>query len=73
MSIDVERLFSKGRLILSHVRNQLSAGTTRGLLCLNNWIGQGLVKPEDLKEAASLPKVLDDEAREEQDEFDMIF
>jgi hypothetical protein len=31
------------------------------------------VKPEDLKEAANLPEVLDDEAREEQDEFDMIF
>jgi hypothetical protein len=73
MSIDVERLFSKGRLILSHVRNRLSAGTTWGLLCLNNWIGQGLVKLEDLTEAASLPEVLDDRAEEEQDEFDMVF
>jgi hypothetical protein len=55
------------------VRNRLSAGTTRGLLCLNNWIGQGLVKPEDLKEAASLPEVSDDAAQEELDEFDMVF
>ena len=70
-SIDVERLFSKGWLILSHVRNQMSAGTTRELLCLNNWGTQGLMKMADLKEAASLPEVLDD-AWEEQ-EFDMVF
>jgi hypothetical protein len=71
-SIDVERLFSKGRLILSHVRNRLSAGTTRELLCLNNWIGQGLVMPEDLKEAAGLPEVLDDCPEKEQDEFHLV-
>ena len=59
MSIDIERLFSKGRLILSHMCNQLSAGTTCELLCLNNWIEQGLVMPEDLKEAAGdVPMVL---------------
>jgi hypothetical protein len=71
-SIDVERLFSKGRLVLSHVRNRLSAGTTRELLCLNNWIGQGLVQLEDVKEAASLPEVLNDCPEEEQDEFGMV-
>jgi len=71
-SIDVERLFSKGRLILSHVRNRLSAGTTRELLCLNNWIGQGLVMLDDLKEAASLPEVLDDCQEKEPDEFDLV-
>jgi hypothetical protein len=71
-SIDVERLFSKGRLVLSHVRNRLSAGTTHELLCLNNWIGQGLVQLEDLKEAASLPEVLNDCPEEEQDEFGMV-
>ena len=71
-SIDVERLFSKGRLVLSHVRNRLSAGTTRELLCLNNWIGQGLVQLDDLKEAASLPEVLNDCPGEEQDELDMV-
>jgi len=60
-------------IILSHVHNRLSADTTRGLLCLNNWIGQGLVKLEDLKEAASLPEVLDEIAEEEQDEFNMVF
>jgi len=69
--IDVEHLFSKGRLILSHIHNRMSAGTTCELLCLNNWSTQGLMKMADLKEAASLPEVLDD-AWEEQ-EFDMVF
>jgi len=64
-SIDVERLFSRGRLILSHVRNRMSAGTTRELLCLNNWSKQGLVKMADLKAAASLPEVAEDDAAEE--------
>jgi len=49
----------------------MSAGTTRELLCLNNWGTQGLMKMADLKEAASLPEVLDD-AWEEQ-ECDMVF
>jgi hypothetical protein len=71
-SIDVERLFSKGRLILSHVRNRLSAGTTRELLCLNNWTGQGLVKMEDLKEAARLPDVLDDSPGDDEHEFHIL-
>ena len=39
---------------------------------MNNWIGQGLVQLEDLKEAASLPEVLNDCPGEEQDEFGMI-
>ena len=64
-SIDVERLFSRGRLILSHVRNRMSAGTTHELLCLNNWSKQGLVKMADLKAAASLPEVAEDDAAEE--------
>jgi len=71
-SIDVERLFSKGQLILSHVRNQLSAGTTCELLCLNNWGTQGLVKMVDLVEVAKLPEVLDDDASEAEDSFDMV-
>jgi hypothetical protein len=49
----------------------MSAGTTRKLLCLNNWSKQGLVKMADLKAAASLPEVLEDDAAEEQ-EFDRV-
>ena len=50
----------------------MSAGTTRELLCLNNWSTQGLVKTADLKEVAKLPEVLDDDAAEELGEFDMV-
>ena len=33
-SIDIEQLFSRGRLLLSHVCSRLSAQSTRALLCL---------------------------------------
>jgi len=36
-SVDVERTFSQGRLVLSHVRNRLSVQSTRALLCLGVW------------------------------------
>ncbi|KIJ16147.1 hypothetical protein PAXINDRAFT_76130, partial [Paxillus involutus ATCC 200175] len=36
-SIDVERLFSRGCLIITHTRSHLSAQTTRALLCLGAW------------------------------------
>ncbi len=71
-SIDVEHLFSKGQLILSHVHDRMSAGTTHELLCLDNWGTQGLVKMVDLKEVSKLLEVLDDDASEEEDNFDMI-
>jgi hypothetical protein len=57
----VERVFSKGRLIISHVRNRLSAQSTRALMCLNYWSKLGFVKLEDLKAGASLPDVKADE------------
>ena len=67
-SVDVERTFSKGQLLLSHIRNQLSAKSMRALLCLNNWTKQGYVKQEYFKEAAALPEVDSvDEAAEESD------
>ena len=71
-SVDVERAFSKGRLILSHVRNRLAAESTRSLMCLNNWSKKGLVKYEDLKEAAGLPEVGSDEGDSEPDDFSMV-
>ena len=70
-SVDVERTFSKGRLLLSHIRNRMSAESTRALLCLNNWSKQGFVKQEDLKEAAILPE-MDGGAGEKQDNFGMV-
>jgi hypothetical protein len=60
-SVDVERLFSQGRLILSHVRNRLSAQTTRAVLCVGQWSALDLVKTEDVMAIGSLPDVKDGE------------
>jgi hypothetical protein len=59
-SVDVERVFSYGRLLLSHVRNRLSVDSTRALLCLGAWSRLGFVNKEDLLEAAMLPDVKKD-------------
>lgn len=47
-SVAVERLFSKGRILISHLRNGLSAASIRALLCLNNWSILGFIKDEDV-------------------------
>jgi len=41
-------------------------------MCLNNWSKKGLVKYEDLKEAAGLPEVGSDEGDSEPDDFGMV-
>ena len=61
-SVDVEHIFSKGRLVLSHIRNGLSVQSTRALMCLGAWSRMGLVKDKDVMEAARLPDVKGSEA-----------
>ncbi|GLB45613.1 putative hAT family C-terminal dimerisation region [Lyophyllum shimeji] len=56
-SVDVERVFSRGRLLLSHVRSRLSAQTTRALLCLGSWSLLGLVKDTDVLAVSSMNDV----------------
>jgi len=56
-SIDVERLFSRGQLVLLHVRSRLSVNSTRALLCLGAWSSLGLVKNEDVKRISSMPDI----------------
>ncbi|RXW14793.1 hypothetical protein EST38_g11056 [Candolleomyces aberdarensis] len=60
-SVSVECVFSKGRLIISHIQNRLSGQSTRALLCLGAWTKQNLVKNSDLIEASKLPEVDDNE------------
>ena len=50
-TVDVERVFSQGRLVLSHVRSRLSVQSTRALLCLGAWCQRGLVKSSQIKAA----------------------
>lgn len=47
-SVDVERVFSKGRLSISYLRNRLSVQTTRALLCLNVWINKGFLLDKEM-------------------------
>jgi hypothetical protein len=70
--VDVERVFSRGRLILSHVRNRLSSQTTRALLCLGSWSLLGLVKDKDVLNVALMPDVEGEEEIELEDGWDSI-
>ena len=49
MSIDVERLFSHGCILLSHTRNRLSAERTCALLCVGQWSKLGWVQESDIE------------------------
>ena len=61
-SVDVERLFSKGHLLLSHVCSCLSVQLICALLCLNSWSLAGLVKDEDvLQVVKGEPEIAADE------------
>ncbi|PIL36561.1 hypothetical protein GSI_00250 [Ganoderma sinense ZZ0214-1] len=72
-SIEVERIFSRGRLLLTHVRNRLSAQTCHALLCLGNWSLLGLIKAEDEKAVARLDELEGDESDYEmEDGWDAI-
>ncbi|KIK31917.1 hypothetical protein CY34DRAFT_102511 [Suillus luteus UH-Slu-Lm8-n1] len=70
-SVDVERIFSRGHLLLSHVRSCLSTQTTCALLCLGCWSQLGLVKDKDVLPVAHLPDVEGDE-KELEDGWDSI-
>jgi hypothetical protein len=53
-SVDVEHIFSRGRLLLSHVRSQMSSRTTRALLCVGIWSQLGLVRDNNVKAVTML-------------------
>jgi hypothetical protein len=65
-STDVERVFSQGRIVLSHIRNRLSAESTRALLCLGNWSLLGYVKDKDITAVTVLPELVAEEEELEQ-------
>jgi hypothetical protein len=62
--VDVERIFSKGRLILSHIRNRLSADSTRQLMCLGAWSRMGYIKDRDIRAVTSTEPELEDTSLE---------
>ena len=60
-SVDVEHIFSRGRLLLSHTRNRMTAQTTRAVICLGAWSRLGLVKDDDVKAVTAQTDDLEDE------------
>jgi hypothetical protein len=70
-SVNVERVFSMGRILLSHLRSRLSVQSTRALMCVGAWSLMGYVKNSDLDAAAMLPEVEGDE-EELDDAWDVI-
>lgn len=71
--MDVERTFSRGRRLLSHVRSRLNAQTTRAVMCLGDWVRLDLVRSEDVRDVSKLDEV-DDEGSdyEMEDGWDRI-
>ena len=63
----MECVFSRGRLLLSHIRNGLSVQSTCASMCLGAWSRIGLVKDDDVMEAARLPEVDGSEAELDRD------
>lgn len=61
-SVEVERVFSQGRLLLSHIRSRLSVQSTRALMCLGVWSKLGFVTDSDLKAVVvALPELHGDD------------
>ena len=64
-SVGVERTFSKGRLLLSHIRNRLSVQSTRALMCLGVWSLRGYVRDNDINEVTALEELVGEEKMDE--------
>ena len=47
-SVDVERVFSKGRILLLHLHNRMSPQTTHALMFLNAWSLHRYIKDQDI-------------------------
>ncbi|KIM61400.1 hypothetical protein SCLCIDRAFT_122048, partial [Scleroderma citrinum Foug A] len=59
-------------LLLSHVCSQLSAESTRALLCLGTWSELNLVRDEDVKKVTKLEDVEGNKELELEDGWDHI-
>ena len=59
--MDVERVFSQGRLLLSHIHSHLSVQLTHALMCLGVWSLLSFVRDSDVKAVVILPELCADE------------
>ncbi len=60
-------MFSRGRLLISHIRNRLTAQTSRALMCLGQWSLHGFIHDTDVQDVARLPELSKDECRDDDD------
>jgi hypothetical protein len=70
-SINVECVFSKGCILLSHLHSHLSVQSTCALMCVGVWSLMGYVKDNGVKAVSVLPEVDGDE-EELGEDWDMI-
>lgn len=47
-TVSVERSFSRGRLLISHLRNRLRSNTIQALMCFGDWSRLNLFTPAEL-------------------------
>lgn len=67
-SVDVEQVFSKHWLILSHVHNHLTSQSTHALMCLGVWSALGYVRDKDVLSVTKLPDLMKGEEDEALDD-----
>jgi hypothetical protein len=67
----MEHVFSKGRILLSHIQNCLSMQSIHALMCLGNWSKLAYVRDQDILVVIMLPDVEGDE-EDLQDGWDTI-
>lgn len=60
-TVDVERVFSRGRLVLPHVRNRLAVQSTRASLCVGIWSSLGLIEDSDIRKSVGKDDVVGEE------------
>ena len=53
-------MFSRGHILLPHVRNRLKAQTVQALLCLGEWSRLNLINSDDVREMSELPELAND-------------
>ena len=58
ISVDMERAFSRGHLLILHVWSRLHVQTIWALMCIKDWSQQGLIKDTDILAVTMLEEML---------------
>ena len=69
--VNIEQIFSKGQILLSHLCSRLSVQSTQALMCVAAWSTMGFVKSSDIMTAAKVPEI-DSEEEDPADDWDLI-